>query len=346
MTTTNPQAFTGAVTEFDLLLRQQFDSSVVLGFQKQNYLFNDMMGIAKIVNTNGGRDFRFMRQNLEDESLVAAFRAGQTITGIPFGFSDGTITINERPDAVAYEMGKEHMRLADFDFISGKAEQLAYKIQRQYHLRGLHRWVSAARSSASTRVVDGRTVTFHNGGQRVTRSGGLTTRYPVSATGAQNIRADLEELAQLFDEDDIPKEGAYVLMGPRELRVALQDDKIFDRDVNRDGRNTINERVVGVIAGFNIIQVNDMPRTSYVDSVSRYSLDCSASASTGQPAFIAVRGAAVSDKRPIGVAVAAGISGVTTPMDEKTNTILMKAEMHYGIDIMHPEVAGVVDITP
>lgn len=346
MTTTNPQAFTGVTGEFDLLLRQQFDSSVVLGFQKNNYLFSDVMGIAKIKNTNGGKDFRFMRQNLEDESLVQAFRSGNTINGIPFGFADGTITVNDRPDAVAYEMGKEHMRLADFDYISGKAEQLAFKIQRQYHLRALHRWVAAARTAASTRTVDGRSVTFHNGGQRVSISGGLTARYPISPTGAQNIRADLENLAQLFDEDDIPREGAYVLMGPRELRVALQDDKIFDRDVQRNPQNSINERIVGQIAGFQIIQVNDMPRSNYVDPVTRYSLDCSASAPTGQPAFIAVRGAAVSDKNPIGVAVAAGISGITTPMDEKTNTMMLKAEMHYGIDVMHPEVAGVVDITP
>lgn len=347
MTTSNPQAFLTQDAAYDLVLKTNFDNGVKVGFNKINWLTS--MGLMKVKNTSGGRVFRFLRRHLEDASQVRAFVDGSTINGVPFGFSEGTIQCNDNIDAVAYELGKSQMNLADFDFMTGKGEDLGYAVARQMHLRGMNILVRAARSAASTRTVDGRSITFHNGGQRVhNTSSSITSRYSVDAAGAQNIRTDLENLAQLFDEDDIPRDegGNVALISPRELRVLLQDTKVFDVQYNQNAsENNYNNRIIGKVAGFNIMVVTDLPRTNYVDpDVSSYNLDSSASTGT-QPAIIAVRGAGIRDLYPIGAVVAQGLSSIVTPMDEKTNVVTMKAEMHYGLGVMHPEVAGVIDFT-
>jgi hypothetical protein len=347
MTTSNPQAFLTQSAAYDLVLKTNFDNGVKVGFNKINWLTS--MGLMKVKNTAGGRIFRFLRRHLEDASQVRAFVDGTTINGVPFGFSEGTIQCNDLIDAVAYEMGKSQINLADFDFMTGKGEDLGYAVSRQMHLRGMNILIQAARSSASTRTVDGRSITFHNGGQRVTNTGTLATRYSVNAAGAENIRTDLENLAQLFDEDDIPRDegGNVALISPREHRVLLQDTKIFDIQYGQNANdNNYNNRIIGKVAGFNIMVVNDLPRTNYVDNdVSAYNLNSSSTSPGVTPGIIAVRGAGIRDLYPIGAVVAQGLSSIVTPMDEKTNVVTMKAEMHYGIGVMHPEVAGVIDFT-
>jgi len=347
MTTSNPQAFLTQSAAYDLVLKTNFDNGVKVGFNRINWLTS--MGLMKVKNTNGGRIFRFLRRHLEDASQVRAFVDGTTINGVPFGFSEGTIQCNDLIDAVAYELGKSQINLADFDFMTGKGEDLGYAVSRQMHLRAMNELIRAARTAASTRTVDGRAITFHNGGQRVTNTGAMTTRYPVSDVGALAVRTDMENLAQLFDEDDIPRDegGNVALITPYIHRVLLQDTKIFDIQYGQNASdNNYNNRIVGKVAGFNVMVVSDLPRDNYIDNdVSRYSLNSSSTAPGITPAIVAVRGAGVRDLYPIGAVVAQGLSSIVTPMDEKTNVVTMKAEMHYGIGVMHPEVAGVIDFT-
>ena len=71
----------------------------------------------------------------------------------------------------------------------------------------------------------------HDGGQVVTRDDGITSTadasiasaYPNNSTGSGQFRDDVAELAQKFDEDNVPEDGRYLFVSPY-IRTILRHE--------------------------------------------------------------------------------------------------------------------------
>lgn len=112
------------------------------------------------------------------------------------------------------------------------------------------------------------------GGNSVTRSGSLVlaTAYPVSLTGSKNLQDDLANLGQLFDDDDLPKEGRLAWVTPYLERVLRQDKTLMS--VEYKSPNNMFTRQVLMVEGFMILNTTLMPTTNITEAVeTQYSGD-------------------------------------------------------------------------
>ncbi len=146
--------------------------------------------------------------------------------------------------------------------------------------------------AAHTAAVSG----IHAGGKVVTRddaAGGsddtagasVTVAYPNSSVGSGRFRDDVAELAQKFDEDNVPEDGRYLFVSPY-IRTIMRHEgatwafgagtqtpnntiysnagNIYSKDMTSQPWD-VNTRVFGMLEGFNLVLTNHLPTadTSY-----------------------------------------------------------------------------------
>ena len=198
--------------------------------------------------------------------------------------------------------------------------------------------VRAARTAAVAGV--------HSGGNQVTRlaSGASADSgaYADSSTGSGAFRDDVAQLARLMDEDAVPEAGRFLFIKPYIRSILRHETDIFNRDYNTDGlAGTMNDRVIGMMEGFNLIISNNFPTTNTNSTASfdAYKVDCDGEDVGGvRPVALALCGAQEGSSA-IGVVQAAGLTS-HIEKDERRNTFFLKSQMMIGADIVSPWCAG------
>jgi hypothetical protein len=205
---------------------------------------------------------------------------GNEILGQSVTMTEGTITVDEI--LVSHlDIPFKDLEISHFDVLAPYATKLgralAIDMDKKLGLIGL----SAARTAAVSGV--------HNGGKQVLRNDGvssgdaeasITTAYPNSSVGSSRFRDDIAELAQKFDEDNVPETGRYLFIPPY-IRTILRHEATtfgftsealssggaatfgapgnpFSKDVT-SVPGDINRRLLGMLEGFNLIVTNHMP---------------------------------------------------------------------------------------
>lgn len=322
--------------EWGLALKQYL-GTVIAKFRESTLLWNDPTVIARKMITQGqSHQFILFADTPDPEEQPD----GAELLGQQFEFDEDTITVDKR--LIAHKVvPTQRILVSHFDPLRPLAEANGTKLG-EYFDRILFRvGVLSARTSASTKNG----LTVHTGGNAVSRSGGdLTTVYADSSTGSGNFRSDVAELAQLMDEDDVPNEPGFrrLYISPYLRRILRHETNIFDSDLSRMIRNSMNSRFVGELEGFAVAVTNNLPSTNVTTGVSKYQGDFTYNGATGRPAALALCGAP--GRQAIGFVQLEGVTPYVDT-DQWNNVVRSKAQMMVGADVMYPPCAGEIRVT-
>lgn len=323
-----------------LLLPQKFNDMVVKAYEMDTPMLDRLAEIANIKDCTSGESFVFRMESLNQATDAWDHEEGAEIIGRKREYVAGTVGV-DKILGDAEKVGKADMRLQDIDSMAMKIAMSQIRTIRQRLERRVNALlVRAARVAGVSK--NGRTI--HLGGFVQSRSAvSVAAAYPDNATGADNFDADAHALAATLDARFVPREGRRMRITPYIQNILRHKVSLFSTDFK--SINNVNKRVIGEIAGF-IVEV-DPNISAFTGNVvepgySKYSVDCSIGASTGQP--VALISCGVQEGRaPIGVAKYSDIAGYYE-MDEYTNTHFFKTEIHLGMDIMHPYCAASIEV--
>lgn len=308
---------------------------------------------------------------------------------------DGTIKMTEgvvRVDDILVshiDVPFNDLNIAHYDvlapFATKLGRSLAIDLDKKLAIVGIR--------AAQTAAVSG----IHSGGKGVFRDDGIgatgatlsgatpasiLAAYTNDSTGSGKFRDDCAELAQKFDEDNVPEDGRYLFIPPH-IRTILRHEatslsassatapagNIYSKDVT-SVPGDLNRRIVGVLEGFNLIVTNHLPAASVtaidnagnpntkydytphgldftggagaVKDASDGSYSAAAAAENAVPAALALCGAS-EGAASMGMVQAAGIRSVIQD-DERRNTKFMKSQIMVGADVLCPWTAGIIGV--
>lgn len=367
MATSNATRFLATGGDDDALALEMFFGAVMEAFYENTMLWNAANGDSGIMNDQGGmypsevvrsktitsgKSWQFV--NVADSIDPQYHIPGQELLGQNYAFDEGVITI----DGILVghrEVPIDQIQKAHWEVVEPIARGIGRSLARDFDKKLFVIGCKAALAPAVTKVVGADTFTVHNGGNIVERVGNNEAgAYPVSPTGARNFRNDLEHLAQLLDDDNVPEQGRYLVYSNYLHRVLQQDTTIFDKQFTEANPNRLNSRVIGEIAGFNLLgRSKHLPSTNITSSSwggnvpAKYQGDFRFDGALTRPVALALCGA---DEGRAGIGYVAASNEQLGPIyahrfkDERRNTEFMKAQMMVGADILYPPCAGAITV--
>tara|TARA_B100001059_G_scaffold76184_1_gene73754 strand:- start:72 stop:1058 length:987 start_codon:yes stop_codon:yes gene_type:complete len=246
---------------------------------------------------------------------------GDFIAGRKIKMSEQTVRVDDMLVA-AIDVPFQDLDLSHFDVI----RPYATKLGRSLAIDNDKKIATIAMKAAQNAGVDG----IYPGGQLVTgavASNSLTGAF-TDATGGVNAFVDAAHaLAEKFDDDHVPEDGRYLFIGPHIRKILRHDLTIFNRDYNPNNTaGSLNERVIGTLAGFNLVLTTHLPsgstfanyNTQGGATMAKYDYDCSATGGSDQGcAAIAMCGAS-EGSAAVGMVQAGGVRTVIED-DERRN---------------------------
>lgn len=282
---------------------------------------------------------------------------GKFISGQQVKMSQKTITV-DRHLVAAIDVPFLDLELTHFDVLAPYARKLGRILARDLDRKIAT--VALKQAQATTGVVG-----VYPGGQLQHKTGGTAVNvvFPDSDTGAKAFRDEVEDLALKFDQDNVPEEGRYLFITPyiRHLLVKLgvRENSTtgyrdpFDRMTAGSYVGDASKRVLGQLAGFNVIVTNNMPgdwglttTLKRYESIlgadgAKYDFDCqAATVANGIPAAIALCGNAEGSP-PVGMVQVGGVRTIIED-DERRNQKFMKSQILVGVGGLCPWTAGAV----
>jgi hypothetical protein len=267
----------GANTATDLALKV-FSGIVLEAFREKTVFYDNTGNIMATKVLESGKSAQW--PIIGDDSGVKPeyHTPGNEILGQAVTMTEGTVTVDEI--LVSHlDVPFKDMEISHFDVLAPYATKLgralAIDMDKKLGLIGL----SAARTAAVSAV--------HNGGKQIFRDDGVSASsgqeadikvaYPNSSVGSGRFRDDIAELAQKFDEDNVPETGRYLFIPPYIRTILRHEASTYAATSVTSGSSTIqgqgnpfskdvtsvpgdlNRRILGVLEGFNLIVTNHMP---------------------------------------------------------------------------------------
>ena len=344
---------------------------LVEAYRQGAYLFDTPSSIISRKTVTEGKSWQFIMMG--DLPEPDDFTPGDELAGQAFAFEEGTITADSYCVSHFY-IGKDQLHHSHFPVVQGlgqaSGKRVARKINRRLNITGC---LAARTASASKNGI-----TIHNGGNRVTRGGGTSgssstsvmVAYPRSPVGASNFRNDLRLLARRMDEDNVPRDGRALIITPYIHEVMLYDSAymqdvgtpnnvirtagtstLFSEDFARGTGNDVNRRVIRVVEGFQIIQIENptsyggaMPDENITTGPSKYQANFTPNSTTsGTPVALALC-SGPGGMAPIGMVIFEGLQ-----MDQdyvvQRKAWFMDASVFNGAGVLHPWCAGSIEVT-
>ena len=262
-----------------MCIRDRVFSGIVLEAFREKTVFYDNTGnimATKVLESGKSAQWPIIG---DDSGVKPEYHTpGNEILGQAVTMTEGTVTVDEI--LVSHlDVPFKDMEISHFDVLAPYATKLgralAIDMDKKLGLIGL----SAARTAAVSAV--------HNGGKQIFRDDGVTAAsgaeadikvaYPNSSVGSGRFRDDIAELAQKFDEDNVPETGRYLFIPPYIRTILRHEASTYAATSVTSGSSTIqgqgnpfskdvtsvpgdlNRRILGVLEGFNLIVTNHMP---------------------------------------------------------------------------------------
>lgn len=332
--------------------------------RQQPVLFGTRSPVIDYVSAPHGKSWQNLVQaDLPDPEV---YTSGEEPRGQKFATDEIVSTLDET-FIVHHFMPKDKRLEAHFEEIDRIVPGQYRKMGNWFDGRIFRTAVLSARTGSATKHG----LTVHNGGNRVTNTGGaVATRYPLSPIGAQNLRQDMRLLYQRMLEDNLmpgsfymwmtpylqnvlKNDGAYVWGTPSNA-AASADSTLFSREYG--SQNDLNKSVIAEVDGWKIVgfpntSTNGGPlpdedfTTNGKDSNSKFQGVFAASGTGGVGA-------------PCCLALASGMGGQAAvqilehrPLepfmvyDELKDGWTFGVRGRYGINKLHPWCAGTIEVT-
>ena len=335
MATSNSQRFLQGqhATDDRNLALKLFWGVVLEAFRAKTVFWDNTGNVIAFKNISEGKSWSF--PIIGDDPTPTYHTPGVELLGQDVSMDEGTITIDDILVS-HYDVPLDQIVMSHFDVIQPFARKLGRSLAIDLDKKLASIGISAARTAAVSGI--------HSGGQVVERVNGTSveTAYAVSSTGAANFRADLSEMAQLFDEDNVPEDGRFAFITPYIRRVLQFDTNFFDKDLTAVPVD-LHRRILGILEGFLLIPTNHLPITTITGTgFSKYNVDGAHAGAEGEPVCLCLCGAQ-EGSAGIGFVQASGIVP-HMEQDERRNTTFMKAQMYGGAGVLAPWCAGEIRV--
>ena len=309
-------------TGYDALFLKVFSGEVLTSFSENN-IFNDSLHSVRTISSGKSAQFPVM-----GTATAAYHTVGTPLVGAnQIKANEKIITIDDLLLAQSFIADIDELK-NHYDVRATYASELGKALARTYDQNVAKVIANASRAST--------TLTSGNGGLVLTLANGNTAS--ANVTGDE-IAAAIYDIAQAFDERDIPTTDRFCVLPPAEYyKLAESATRTVDVDFNPGGNGSFASGKVQMVAGIPVMMSNNVPqsnRSAVTGENNTYSGD---------------------DSKTIGLVFHKSAVGTVKLMDMQTEMsgsdyglmyqgTLMVAKYALGHGILRPECAATIKLS-
>ena len=233
-------------TSFDALFLKVFSGEVLTAFAENN-IFNESMHTVRTIANGKSAQFPVL-----GTATAAYHTVGTPLVGAnQIKANEKIISIDDLLISQAFISSLDEMK-NHYDVRQTYSSELGKALARTYDQNVAK--VIANASRASTNLSGG------NGGVVLTLASGNTNS---AAVTGDELAAAIYDIAQTFDERDIPPTDRFCVLPPAEYyKLAETATRTIDTDFNPQGNGSFASGRVQMIAGIPVMMSNNVPQTN------------------------------------------------------------------------------------
>ena len=233
-------------TSFDALFLKVFSGEVLTAFAENN-IFNESMHTVRTIANGKSAQFPVL-----GTATAAYHTVGAPLVGAnQIKANEKIISIDDLLISQAFISSLDEMK-NHYDVRQTYSSELGKALARTYDQNVAK--VIANASRASTNLSGG------NGGVVLTLASGNTAS--ANVTGDE-IAAAIYDIAQTFDERDIPPTDRFCVLPPAEYyKLAESATRTIDTDFNPQGNGSFASGRVQMVAGIPVMMSNNVPQSN------------------------------------------------------------------------------------
>ena len=233
-------------TDFDALFLKTFSGEILTSFAENN-IFNESMHTVRSIASGKSAQFPVL-----GTATAAYHTVGTPLVGAnQIKANEKIINIDDLLISQAFVADIDSLK-NHYDVRQTYSSELGKALARTYDQNVAK--VIANASRASTTLSGG------NGGIVLTLASGNTNS---AAVTGDELAAAIYDIAQTFDERDIPTTDRFVVLPPAEYyKLAESATRTIDVDFNPGGNGSFASGRVQQIAGMPVMMSNNVPQTN------------------------------------------------------------------------------------
>ena len=233
-------------TGYDALFLKVFSGEVLTAFSENN-VFNERMQTVRTITSGKSAQFPVL-----GTATAAYHTVGTPLVGAnQIKANEKIISIDDLLISQAFITDLDELK-NHYDVRATYAQELGKALARRYDQNVAKVIANASRASA--------TISGGNGGTVLTLANGNTASSDVTG---DELAAAIYDIAQAFDERDIPKTDRFVVLPPAEYwKLPESATRTINTDFNPGGNGSFASGTVHQIAGMPVIMSNNVPQTN------------------------------------------------------------------------------------
>ena len=233
-------------TDFDALFLKVFSGEVLTAFTRNN-IFNDQLHSVRTITSGKSAQFPVL-----GTATASYHTPGNLLTGgNQIRHGERLISIDDLLIADVFVSRLEELK-NHFDVRAAYADELGKALAKTYDSNVAKMIANASRASS--------TLTGIAGGLTLTLGSGNTASANVSG---DEIAAAIYDIAQAFDERDIPPTDRFCCLPPAEYyKLAESATRTVDVDFNPGGNGSFASGKIQQVAGIPVMMSNNIPQSN------------------------------------------------------------------------------------
>ena len=233
-------------TSYDALFLKVFSGEVLTAFARNN-IFNEALHSVRTISSGKSAQFPVL-----GTATAAYHTVGTPLVGAnQIKANEKIITIDDLLIAQSFVASIDELK-NHYDVRATYADELGKALAKTYDENVAKQIANASRAST--------TLSGGNGGLVLTLANGNTAS--ANVTGDE-IAAAIYDIAQTFDERDIPPTDRFCVLPPAEYyKLAESATRTVDVDYNPQGNGSFASGRVQQVAGIPIMMSNNIPQSN------------------------------------------------------------------------------------
>ena len=232
-------------TGYEALFLKVFSGEVLTAFSENN-VFSDALHTVRTISSGKSAQFP-----VTGTASAAYHTPGNLLTGGAILHNEKVINIDDLLIAQTFVANIDEL-MNHYDVRAIYASELGKALAKTYDQNVAKCIANASRAST--------TLTGGSGGTVLTLANGNTASSDVTG---DELAAAIYDIAQAFDERDIPKTDRFVVLPPAEYyKLPESATRTIDTDYNPGGNGSFASGRVQQIAGMPVIMSNNVPQSN------------------------------------------------------------------------------------
>lgn len=239
-------------TDFNELFQKIFSGEVLTSFAENN-IFNESLHSVRTITSGKSASFPVL-----GTATAAYHTVGTPLVGAnQIQANEKIISIDDLLIAQSFVASIDELK-NHYDVRATYASELGKALSRTFDQNVAKVIANASRASATL-----------TGGQ-----GGTVLTLPTGNTASANVTGDeiaaaIYDIAQSFDENDIPPTDRFCILPPAEYyKLAESATRTVDTDFNPEGNGSFRSGRIQQVAGIPVMMSNNVPQSNVTSSPS------------------------------------------------------------------------------